>query len=146
VITDVLKTTLANFVETSLTAQSYRWNVEGAASEKFGELFAEAHHSYNSQIDKIGEYIRTESNSTDYFTGSVDILGINKTVVFESLVGDNGDLMCNALIKMNEGVLENIDKVYALASEDKNFGLIRYCEDRIIDITKLNYKLSTINK
>ena len=79
-ITDQIKTTLANHIEASLVVQGYHWNVEGINFSEYHSLFGEIYSDYYAQVDTLAEYIRILSSSKEYVNASIDILKVNKTL------------------------------------------------------------------
>lgn len=145
-IIDLLKTTLANSIESSLIVQSYHWNIEGPDFNQYHDFFSDVYANYYSEIDRLAEYIRIVSNSTEYVNASVDVIGINKTVKSNVIVGNKPKEMCKAIIVLNNVLIANYQSLFDQASKENIQGLADYCASKLDDMNKLNWKLLSITK
>ncbi len=145
-MTDLLKTLLANHIEASLTVQGYHWCIEGPDFNQYHDFFSEVYGQYAGQVDRLAEYIRIVSHSTEYVIATVDVVKANKTIKPETLVGNKPIEMTNAIIVMNDIILSDFNKLFKLASSKLEQGLENYCADQIDALNKLNWKMRAITK
>lgn len=145
-ITDTLKITLANHIESSLIVLGFHWNIEGPDFDQYHSLFASIYDLYYSQIDSLGEYIRILSNGKDYANASVDIVNANKTVKSKLIVGSKPVEMCTAILALNKELLGNYQELFDLAIENNQQGFSDYCAAQLDTLNKLNWKLVSITK
>lgn len=145
-ITDQIKTTLANHIEASLVVQGYHWNVEGINFSEYHSLFGEIYSDYYAQVDTLAEYIRILSSSKEYVNASIDILKVNKTLNTKPIVGDSISDYLNAIIDINDALYTDIIGIYDAAETAKEYGVSNYCADRLDAMNKLNWKLMSALK
>jgi starvation-inducible DNA-binding protein len=145
-ITDNLKTILANHIEGSLTVQGYHFNIEGIEFNQYHNFFSEIYKEYHDQIDTLAEYIRIVSDSKEYVNISASIVKLNTTIVSNPVVGGNSPIMCKEIISINNILSKNFTDIFNLATTENHIGLADYCSCRIDYHNKLNWKLLAITK
>lgn len=145
-ITDIIKRALANHIESSLIVKGYHWNIEGIEFNQYHSFFDEIYSEYDSQIDRLAEYIRIVSNSSEYVNASVEVLRINKTVKSVILVGNKPLDMVNEIITLNDALMLDYKEIFDSATKEKLEGLANYCADRLDVLKKLNWKLIAVSK
>lgn len=145
-ITDTLRTLLANTIESSLIVQGYHWNVEGENFNEYHDFFSSIYSDYYSQVDPLAEYIRIVSDTKEYVNASVGVINTNKTVKAEIIVGNKALKMCDAIIVLNNQLIDNYNQLFTEASKENIQGLADYCAARLDVLKKLNWKLLSITK
>lgn len=144
-ITDNIKTLLADTIEAFLISQGYHWDVEGKDFQVFHDFFGEIYDFHYSQIDPLGEYIRIVSKAREYTTPSSSMVKLNKTVnAPKVLVGDNAVDMCKSLMEINDSLIKQYTELFDLATKEKLQGLANYTADRLDDLAKWNWKILAI--
>lgn len=145
-ITDTLKIALSNHIECSLIVQSYHWNIEGQDFNQYHNFFSKIYEDYYDQVDTLAEYIRIISDANEYINISVDVVKVNKTVKSDIIVGDKVVEMCEAIVILNNTLINNYQELFDEASKENIQGLADYCAARLDILNKLNWKLLSITK
>lgn len=145
-ITDKLKQTIANHVEASLNIVGYGCNVDGRDSVMFSKIFTEISENTMNCAKYLFSLVRTVSEATDYSNNSVDVLGLNKTLVCEPIVGNKGAEMCIEIIRINECLIDDYTVILEQAQEENKITLSQYCVLRIDELSVFNRRLQIIIK
>jgi starvation-inducible DNA-binding protein len=123
-----LKITLANTFLMYFKTQSYHWNVEGMFFPLFHDFFGELYQEVYGAVDPLAEEIRALD---DYAPMSLDELHstatVKEDVVRPVLIRD----MLENLQQANQEVLDSLNKVFDLATAEKEQGLADFAGSRI---------------
>lgn len=145
-ITDTLRTLLANTIEASFVVQGYHWDVEGPNFNEYHDFFSTIYGDYYAQVDPLAEYIRIVSDAKEYVNASTSVISINKTIKQNVIVGNEPIKMCKAIQEMNAKLIDNYNQLFKEATEKDIQGLADYCASRLDSLNKLNWKLVAITK
>ena len=123
-----IKVLLANATVMYYKAHQFHWNVEGIHFTQYHEFFGELYSDVYDSIDPTAELLR---KLDDYAPVSLDELFKYKTLKEETTrVELLADILAS-LIKANEEVLISLNKVFDLATQNKQQGIANFVADRI---------------
>ncbi len=145
-ITDQLKVTLANHIDAAFAVQGYHWNIEGEDFNQYHDFFGDIYDDYFAQVDRLAEYVRIMSQSTEYVNATSDVTKANRTVKTQVIVGAKPIEMTNAIIVLNDTLIDDLNKLFKSASDENEQGLADYCASRLDAMKKLNWKMRAITK
>ena len=127
-LADSLKTLLATEYAFSIKAQLFHWNVEGPdfaqLHEFFGNLYEEV---YNGSIDRTAEYIRALG---DYAPGSFERF-VELTKIQGQTKIPRARLMLEELLANNGQMLDLLNQVFQVATEENQQGIANFIAERI---------------
>jgi starvation-inducible DNA-binding protein len=108
--------------------QSYHWNVEGMFFPLFHDFFGDIYQEVYGAVDPLAEELRSLN---EYAPLSLDELHGNATIKEDAvrpvLIRD----MLENLQQANQEVLDSLNKVFALATSEKEQGLADFIGARI---------------
>lgn len=145
-ITDTLKTAVANHIVAALTVWGYHWNVEGKDFNVFHELFGELYKDYFEHTDILAEHIRSISGSAEYVNPGIDVVKQNTTIKDDFMVGNKTKEMVLAVIELNNKILDDLSAIFDEATKENQQGLVDYVTSRINTINTKNWMLTAIAK
>jgi starvation-inducible DNA-binding protein len=123
-----IKVLLANATVMYYKAHQFHWNIEGVEFTQYHEFFGDIYSDVYGSIDPTAELLR---KLDDYAPVSLDELFKFKTLSEETtrvvLLKD----IFTSLIKANEEVLISLNKVFDLATKNKQQGIANFIADRI---------------
>ena len=123
-----IKVLLANATVMYYKAHQFHWNVEGVEFTQYHEFFGDLYTDVYNSIDPIAELLR---KLDEYTPVSLDELFKYKTLNEEnSRVSDITGIL-GSLIKANEEVYTSLNKVFDLATKNKQQGVANFIADRI---------------
>ena len=123
-----IKVLLANATVMYYKAHQFHWNVEGIHFTQYHEFFGELYSDVYDSIDPTAELLR---KLDDYAPVSLDELFKYKTLKEETTrVELLADILAS-LIKANDEVLISLNKVFDLATQNKQQGIANFVADRI---------------
>ena len=123
-----IKVLLANATVMYYKAHQFHWNVEGIHFTQYHEFFGELYSDVYDSIDPTAELLR---KLDEYAPVSLDELFKYKTLKEETTrVELLADILAS-LIKANEEVLISLNKVFDLATQNKQQGIANFVADRI---------------
>ena len=123
-----IKVLLANATVMYYKAHQFHWNVEGVEFTQYHEFFGDLYTDVYNSIDPIAELLR---KLDEYTPVSLDELFKYKTLNEEnSRVSDIAGIL-GSLIKANEEVYTSLNKVFELATKNKQQGIANFIADRI---------------
>lgn len=123
-----IKVLLANATVMYYKAHQFHWNIEGVEFTQYHEFFGDIYSDVYGSIDPTAELLR---KLDDYAPVSLDELFKFKTLSEETtrvvLLKD----ILSSLIKANEEVLISLNKVFDIATKNKQQGIANFIADRI---------------
>jgi starvation-inducible DNA-binding protein len=123
-----IKVLLANATVMYYKAHQFHWNIEGVEFTQYHEFFGDIYSDVYGSIDPTAELLR---KLDDYAPVSLDDLFKFKTLSEETtrvvLLKD----IFTSLIKANEEVLISLNKVFDIATKNKQQGIANFVADRI---------------
>jgi starvation-inducible DNA-binding protein len=122
------RVSLANTFIMYFKTQSFHWNIEGIEFSQYHDFFADIYEDVYGAVDPLAENLR---KLDAYAPISLMQMYSYKTLEEEStqvvLLKD----MLNALQDANDKVIESLNKVFELATANKEQGLANFAADRI---------------
>jgi starvation-inducible DNA-binding protein len=125
-LSDDLKTLLSDVVTMSFVAQGYHWNVEGEDFHQYHTLFGEIYGDVYGSIDPIAEDIRKLDEYAPFTLSKFTDLRTVESVE----VKPETKAMAKALLKVNDGVIETINKAIASAEKENEQGIMDFLSGR----------------
>jgi starvation-inducible DNA-binding protein len=125
-LSDDLKTLLSDVVTMSFVAQGYHWNVEGEDFHQYHALFGEIYGDVYGSIDPIAENIRKLDEYAPFTLSKFTDLRTVESVE----VKPEPKAMAKALLKVNDGVIETINKAIASAEKENEQGIMDFLAGR----------------
>lgn len=126
-LTDLLKTALADTFAFYLKTQYYHWNVEGPDFYQYHKLFGKIYEEVQASVDMLAEQIRTLD---EYAPGSLTRFK-ELTTISENTTIPNNIVMAKNLLNENQKVITSLVAAYKQAEEDGKLGISNFLQDRI---------------
>ena len=123
-----IKVLLANATVMYYKAHQFHWNVEGILFTQYHEFFQELYTDVYDSIDPTAELLR---KLDEYAPVSMDELFQFKTIQEETTRVELLSDILASLIKANDEVLNSLNKVFDLATQNKQQGIANFIADRI---------------
>ena len=141
-LTDSLKTLMADVVTMYFVAHGYHWNVEGSDFSQYHSLFADIYEDVYGSLDSIAEDLR-KLNEYAPFTLSkfIDLRTVESVEV-----KPEPKAMAKALLKVNDGVIESINKAFDEATKAKEQGIADFLSGRDDMHKKWRWQLTASTK
>lgn len=135
-----LKTALATSFAFYLKAQYFHWNVTGKDFVQLHDFFGRVYEEVLDSIDTMAEHIR----ALDAFAP-----GGLKRMVDLSLIDDTDiiptdEMMVNTLLKDNQTIIKQMNKVFQLADSENQQGLADFISQRLASHQKHAWMLRSI--
>ncbi len=135
-----LKTALATSFAFYLKAQYFHWNVTGKDFVQLHDFFGKVYEEVLDSIDTMAEHIR----ALDAFAP-----GGLKRMVDLSLIDDTDIIptdenMVNTLLKDNQTIIKQLNKVFQLADSENEQGLADFISQRLASHQKHAWMLRSI--
>ena len=135
-----LKTALATSFAFYLKAQYFHWNVTGKDFVQLHDFFGKVYEEVLDSIDTMAEHIR----ALDAFAP-----GGLKRMVDLSLIDDTDiiptdEMMVNTLLKDNQTIIKQMNKVFQLADSENEQGLADFISQRLASHQKHAWMLRSI--
>lgn len=135
-----LKTALATSFAFYLKAQYFHWNVTGKDFVQLHDFFGKVYEEVLDSIDTMAEHIR----ALDAFAP-----GGLKRMVDLSLIDDTDiiptdEMMVNTLLKDNQIIIKQMNKVFQLADSENEQGLADFISQRLASHQKHAWMLRSI--
>jgi starvation-inducible DNA-binding protein len=141
-LTNDLKTLLADSVTMYFVAHGYHWNVEGSDFSQYHALFAEIYEDVYSAIDPLAEDLRKLDEYAPFTLSKF----IDLRTVESVEVAPNPKAMAKALLKVNQGVLETINKAFVSANKANEQGIAYFLAERDDMHKKWSWQLTASTK
>lgn len=139
---DLLKALLADEVTMKFCAHGFHWNVEGIEFSQFHDLFGEIYEDVDSSIDPTAEDIRKLDAYAPYTLTDF----VNLRTVQCSPVKPEPLAMAKELLKVNDGLLVTLNKVFAEATKVNEQGIANFAAERIDKHEKWRWQLKATLK
>lgn len=141
-LTDSLKTLMADVVTMYFVAHGYHWNVEGSDFSQYHSLFAEIYEDVYGSLDAIAEDIRKLDEYAPFTLSKF----IDLRTVESVEVKPEPKAMAKALLKVNDGVIESINKAFDEATKAKEQGIADFLSGRDDMHKKWRWQLTASTK
>ena len=123
-----LKTLLADIFVMYFKTQSYHWNVEGIEFSQYHKFFGKIYEEVYSSIDVTAEQIRAlDEYAPMSISEMYDLKTIEEDTTRPILLVD----MLTNLQTANNAIIDNLNKLFALASEQNEQGVADFAAGRI---------------
>ena len=123
-----IKVLMANATVMYYKAHQFHWNIEGIEFTQYHEFFEDIYTDVYGSIDPIAELLR---KLDDYTPVSLDELFKYKTLQEETTRTPLLSDILASLIKANEEVYTSLNKVFDLATKNKQQGVANFIADRL---------------
>lgn len=141
-LTDDLKTLMADVVTMSFVSQGYHWNVEGPDFSQYHALFADIYEDVYGSLDSIAEDIRKLDEYAPFTLSKF----IDLRTVESVEVKPDPKAMAKALLKVNDGVIESINKAFESATKANEQGISDFLSGRDDMHKKWRWQLTASTK
>lgn len=125
----LLKTAMADTFMMYFKAHSFHWNVEGIHFSQYHDFFSDLYKDLHSAVDPMAEQLRaldayapmnlTEVYSSKTVSENADVYGSNVYEMLRSLYVDNSS------------IINTLNKLFAVASEQNEQGIADFAAGRI---------------
>ena len=126
-LADNLKTLLASNFAYYLKAQGFHWNVEGPDFGELHDFFQGIYEDAYSALDPTAEYIRALG---DYAPGSFERF-VELTKIQGQTKIPRARLMLEELLANNGQMLDLLNQVFQVATEENQQGIANFIAERI---------------
>ena len=127
-LADALKTLLATEYAFVIKAQLFHWNVEGPDFSQLHKFFGKIYDEvYENSIDQTAEYIRALG---DYAPGSFERF-VELTKIQGQTKIPRARLMLEELLANNGQMLDLLNQVFQVATEENQQGIANFIAERI---------------
>ena len=123
-----IKVLMANVTVMYYKAHQFHWNIEGIEFTQYHEFFGDLYTDVYESIDPIAELLR---KLDDYTPVSLDELFKYKTLQEETTRAQLLSDILASLIAANEEVYTSLNKVFDLATKNKQQGVANFIADRL---------------
>ena len=141
-LTNELKTLMSDVVTMYFVAHGYHWNVEGQDFAQYHELFADIYEDVYSSIDPIAEDLRKLDEYAPFTLSKF----IDLRTVESVEVKPEPKAMAKALLKVNDGVIESINKAFKSAEKANEQGIMDFLAGRDDMHKKWRWQLTASTK
>lgn len=141
-LTESLKTLMADVVTMYFVAHGYHWNVEGQDFSQYHALFAEIYEDVYSSLDPIAEDLRKLDEYAPFTLSKF----IDLRTVESVEVKPEPKAMAKALLKVNDGVIESINKAFKSAEKADEQGIMDFLAGRDDMHKKWRWQLTASTK
>ena len=141
-LTTDLKTLMADVVTMYFVAHGYHWNVEGQDFSQYHALFAEIYEDVYSSLDPIAEDLRKLDEYAPFTLSKF----IDLRTVESVEVKPEPKAMAKALLKVNDGVIESINKAFKSAEKANEQGIMDFLAGRDDQHKKWRWQLTASTK
>jgi starvation-inducible DNA-binding protein len=138
-----LKILMANQTFMYFKVHTYHWNIEGVEFSQYHDFFGNLYIDIYNSVDPTAEQIRSLN---EYTPISIGELYNYKTIDENSTRVDLLKDMLETLITDNDKVIESLNKVFALATEENKQGLCNFIADRLDTHAKHGWMLKASAK
>lgn len=141
-LTDDLKILMADVITMYFVAHGYHWNVEGQDFSQYHALFADIYEDVYSSIDPIAEDLRKLDEYAPFTLSKF----IDLRTVESVEVKPEPKAMAKALLKVNDGVIETINKAFKSAEKAGEQGIMDFLAGRDDQHKKWRWQLTASTK
>lgn len=137
-LAEALAITLSDLVTFSFIAQGYHWNVIGSDFKEYHGLFGDLYDDVSDSIDPIAENILKLGFEAPYLPADFESM---TRIREERIVGGSASEMVESLVRVNEGLIEELKALFRLANESDEQGIANFTADRIDAHQKWQWQL-----
>ena len=141
-LTESIKTVLADSVTMYFVAQGFHWNVEGQDFSQYHALFAEIYKDVYSAIDPLAEDVRKLGEYAPYTLSKFTSL---RTIEPKD-VKPEPQAMAKELLRINEGLIESVNKAFKEAEKAEEQGIMDFLAGRDDMHKKWRWQLTASTK
>lgn len=127
-LTTTLKVLLANQFVAYFKAHTYHWNTEGIEFPQYHEFFGDLYADYYGAIDPAAEYLRVLD---EYAPISLMEMYNYKTISEDSAKPATLEQMLTNIGGANQALIENLNKLFDVASEANEQGIADWAAARL---------------
>lgn len=127
-LVEELKVLQANVFNFYAQAHGYHWNVEGSDFKELHAFFLEIYEDAFDSIDPISENIR-KLNS--YAPFGLTSWKNNASIVINDSENLSAKEMVKELMVSNDYIINNLNQVFSVATEENQQGICNFLADRI---------------
>lgn len=138
-----LKSLLADVFLFYLKAHGYHWNVEGPDFSQYHELFGEIYEDAYSSIDTIAENIRKLDEAAPF---RMERLVKLAKIEDKASTSNSAKALAKDLLSHNEELLDQLNKAYDVANDEKQQGIANFLAERIDMHQKWSWQLRASTK
>lgn len=126
-LSDTLKSLLADIYIVYFKAHSFHWNVEGPDFAQYHDFLGNYYEDVYGSVDSIAELIRTLDVYAPVSFASL----LSQSTIEESTSIPDSRSMLGQLRRDNDLLLAKLVKAYDEAEQASEFGISNYLQDRI---------------
>jgi len=141
-LTNDLKTLMSDVVTMYFVAHGYHWNVEGPDFSQYHDLFADIYEDVYGSLDTIAEDLRKLDEYAPFTLSKF----IDLRTVESVEVKPEPKAMAKALLKVNDGVIETINKAFKSAEKAGEQGIMDFLASRDDMHKKWRWQLTASTK
>ena len=141
-LTNDLKTLMSDVVTMYFVAHGYHWNVEGQDFSQYHDLFADIYEDVYGSLDTIAEDLRKLDEYAPFTLSKF----IDLRTVESVEVKPEPKAMAKALLKVNDGVIETINKAFKSAEKAGEQGIMDFLASRDDMHKKWRWQLTASTK
>lgn len=142
VLTDSLKTVLADSVTMYFTAHGFHWNVEGQDFSQYHSLFSDIYEDVYGSIDPLAEDIRKMGEYAPFTLSKF----IDLRTIEAKDVKAEPKAMAKELLRLNDGILESIADAQDAANKANEQGIMNFLAERDDMHKKWRWQLTASTK
>jgi starvation-inducible DNA-binding protein len=142
-VATALKGLLADVFIFYLKAHGYHWNVEGPDFSQYHELFGEVYEDVYGSIDPIAENIRKLDDAAPF---RMERLMKMAKIEDKASSSNNAKSLAKDLLAHNDKLIEQLNKAFDVAVEEKEQGIANFLADRIDMHQKWSWQLRASTK
>jgi len=138
-----MKVYLASCFSVYLKAHNFHWNVEGINFNEMHAFLSDIYTDYYEAVDDIAEQIRQLGS---YAPGSLARFKELTTIDDQVNAIQDAPTMLSLLRDDNQKIIELGTELSGLAGKEKKLGLQNYLQGKLMDQSKLAWKLNACLK
>ena len=142
-LTAALHIALANTFVMYFKAHSYHWNVEGADFPQYHGFLSDLYEDLYGAVDPLSERIRVIGQYSPH--SLKDILGSSTITEDEDKPSTSREMFTN-LLDANDKVVDSLNKVFELATNNNKQGIANFVADRLDTHAKHDWFLKSLLK
>ena len=141
-LSDTLKSVLADIYIVYFKAHSFHWNVEGSDFAQYHDFLGNFYEDVYGSIDVIAELVRTLDAYAPVSFASL----LSQATIEESNTVPDAKGMLMQVRRDNDLLLAQLVKAYAEAEQASEFGISNFLQDRVQAHEKHAWMLRAITK
>lgn len=141
-LSESLKTLLSDTVTMYFVAHGFHWNVEGQDFSQYHSLFSDIYEDVYSAIDPLAEDIRKLGEYAPYTLSKF----VDLRTVEPKDVKPEPKAMAKELLRINEALIDSINKAQKEASKVNEQGIMNFLAERDDTHKKWRWQLTASTK